>query len=74
MTEKTDTRWGLPVQAARGPLGNISTPTLYELINSGTLKTYKIGTRRYTTHAYIAECIRTLTERTMSGGKKRGTA
>ncbi|MVF24940.1 DNA-binding protein [Methylocaldum sp. BRCS4] len=55
-------------------MGNISTPTLYELINSGTLKTYKIGTRRYTTHAYIAECIRTLTERTMSGGKKRGTA
>lgn len=61
---------GIPVLAAKKPLGGISTPTLYDLINSGKLKTYKIGRKRYTTEVYISECIRTLTQQAFSGGRK----
>lgn len=63
---------GIPVQQARELLGGISSPTLYNLINDGLLKTYKVGTRRYTTVAYVEECILSLTARTMSGGARRG--
>jgi hypothetical protein len=61
---------GIPILDAKNPLGRISTPTLYGLINCGDLKTYKIGRKRYTTDAYIQECLRTLTARTMGGGRK----
>jgi hypothetical protein len=61
---------GIHILEAKKPLGDISTPTLYNLINSGTLKTYKIGRGRYTTDVYIQECIRTLTERTANGGRR----
>jgi hypothetical protein len=72
----SENKTGIPILEAKKPLGGISTPTLYCLINAGTLKTYKIGRKRYTTPGYIQECLEALTERTMSGGRKpaRGTA
>ncbi len=40
----------------------ISRGTIYDLINSGKLKSYKIGRRRYTTHEALIECQRNLIE------------
>ena len=42
----------------------ISRSTLYKLINSGGLRTYKIGKRRYCTHDALVECQRALEEQT----------
>ena len=39
-------------------LGNISRKTYYELIASGQLKTFKIGSRRYTSDGAIADFIK----------------
>lgn len=40
----------------------ISRKTIYELINSQKLRTYKIGSRRYCTHQAIIECQKLLEE------------
>ncbi len=42
----------------------ISRKTIYDLINSRKLKSYKIGRRRYTTHDALIECQRKLVEET----------
>lgn len=44
------------MEEARDSL-RVSPPTLYKLINSGKLKTYKIGRRRFTTDVALAELI-----------------
>jgi len=41
--------------------------TVYSLINSGLLKTYKLGRRRYTTDRAIQDCIIALQKKTASG-------
>ncbi|MEW8073626.1 MAG: hypothetical protein AB2758_20635 [Candidatus Thiodiazotropha endolucinida] len=37
---------------------------IYQLINSGTLRTYKVGRRRYCSHAALLECQASLEEKT----------
>jgi excisionase family DNA binding protein len=46
----------VPILQAFKALG-VSKPKGYELVNSGELRTYKIGTRRYTTRPVIREFI-----------------
>ncbi|MEW8333341.1 MAG: helix-turn-helix domain-containing protein [Candidatus Thiodiazotropha sp.] len=38
--------------------------TVYGLINGGTLRTYKVGRRRYCTHDALLECQASLEEKT----------
>jgi excisionase family DNA binding protein len=38
----------------------ISRATIYELINDGMLRTYRIGRRRFCTHDAIVECQKSL--------------
>lgn len=42
----------------------ISKKTIYQLINRGTLRTYKVGRRRYCSHSAILECQASLEEKT----------
>ena len=45
------------VREARAMLGALSQMKIYELFNSGALRSFKIGTKRYVSHAAIAEFI-----------------
>ena len=46
--------------ARRERFDGMSNKRFYDLINSGRLKTLKYGARRYTTDAWINECIAAL--------------
>lgn len=59
----------IPIRKAGAQLA-CSIPKVYELIADGSLKSYKIGRRRFTTDKYIAECIETLTKRAGGRGAK----
>lgn len=41
----------------------ITHPTLYRLINAGRLRTFKIGSRRFTTVKWLEECRERLARR-----------
>ena len=43
---------------ARERLGHISNATFYELVGSGALKTFTVGTRRLVSHSAILDFIR----------------
>lgn len=45
----------------------ISVPTFYDLVNSGKLRTHKIGRARRVTDAAIDECIALLESETAQG-------
>ncbi len=51
---------------------SISRPTIYQLIRSGKLKTYKVGARRFTTHECIEECRQDLLSQTDKYRKSSG--
>jgi hypothetical protein len=59
MTDKTDKspvqKLAYSMKEARQALGFGSQATLYEQINSGRLRTYKVGGRRYCTHDALIE-------------------
>lgn len=42
----------------------VSRAVLYDLINDGMLRTYKIGRRRFCTHDALTECQHKLEEQT----------
>lgn len=42
----------------------VSKPSLYTLINEGRLQTFLVGGRRYTTPAYLEECVAALSANT----------
>lgn len=48
----------LSIAETRIALGKISNPTVYALINSGELASFKIGRRRFVSRAAIADFIR----------------
>jgi excisionase family DNA binding protein len=45
----------------------ISRPTLYDLINSGKLRTYRVGRARRVSDEAIRECVATLEAETAQG-------
>jgi hypothetical protein len=61
----------VPIREAFKDHLKVSIPSGYALVNSGKLRTYKVGRNRYTTTSYIQDCINKLTteaEGTRSGG------
>lgn len=48
----------LTIAEARAALGGISNVTIYSLINSGELRTFTIGRRRFVSREAIADFIR----------------
>jgi len=48
------------ITESQAQLGHISRQTIYNLINAGCLKTFKIGRRRFCSHQAIRDCIKAL--------------
>lgn len=67
----TDLKMALTVKEQRAALGGISAPTYYRLIQSGHLRTFLIGKRRYATPEAIRECIAKLEAECEDTGKIR---
>ncbi|CAG1021533.1 hypothetical protein MTYM_01063 [Methylococcales bacterium] len=65
--QSQETATPLSVNEARQSL-RVSRASLYKLINDGTLRTFKLGGRRFTTDRAIQDCIATLEQRTAQGG------
>lgn len=57
----------IPIRQAITDHLKLSIPSGYRLVNSGVLKTYKVGKLRFTTSGYINECIEKLTAKTAGG-------
>ena len=53
---------GLGIADARKYLGGISQAKMYELINSGAFKTYRIGIRRYVLQSELDRFIQEQSE------------
>ena len=62
----TDTRAALSVTEARESIGGISVAVFYQLVNSGQLRTFKIGRRRLVSREAVQEFIRHQEELTAS--------
>lgn len=63
MTDSTP-RLAYTMNEAMGAL-RTSRATIYKLINSGTLRTYRVGKRRYCTHDALVECQQNLEIKTI---------
>ena len=48
--------------ARRDRFDNLSNKRFYDLINSKQLQTFKYGARRYTTDAWVNECIASMAQ------------
>lgn len=58
-----DTLVQIPIARVFEEMLDVSTPTGYQLIRDGVLTTHMVGTRRYSTHEHVRECVRLLQER-----------
>lgn len=59
------------VRGARARLGDLSQMKIYELFNSGSLRSFKIGSKRYVSHAAIADFI---AQREQADAEERASA
>ena len=57
------------ITESQAELGNVSRQTIYNLINAGLLKTFKIGRRRFCSDQAIRECIATLEAKEANGAE-----
>ena len=57
------------ITESQAQLGHISRQTIYNLINAGRLKTFRIGRRRFCSDQAIRECIATLEAKEANGAE-----
>jgi hypothetical protein len=50
----------IPIARVFTEMLDVSKPTGYQLIRDGKLHTHVVGTRRYSTHAHVRECVQLL--------------
>lgn len=64
----------LSIEESRTYLGGMSRQKVYDLINDGTLKTFKYGRRRFTRPAWISEALDKLSQPTAAQEPAMSTA
>lgn len=67
-SQQAITRCALPIEEARQVLGGLGRVALYRLINSGALRTFTVGRRRFVSEQAIREFIATREGRAAPAG------
>jgi excisionase family DNA binding protein len=57
MTRQTSSTGALSIESARHYIGGLSRSKFYELVNSGVIRTFRIGRRRYASYKALDDFI-----------------